>query len=62
MKQSATIENEMMMYLKSLTTDNRSNVRIALPGKQVIRNIMNYSRSLQVLRKKDGEPIFLIGN
>lgn len=32
------------------------------PGNQVISNIMGYARSLEVIRKPSGKPIFLIGN
>jgi hypothetical protein len=32
------------------------------PGSQVIRNILNYARSLEVLKPKTGEAHFLIGN
>jgi hypothetical protein len=63
MKQSTTIENEMMMYLRQTLTDSKcSNEKSSLPGKQVVNNIMNYARSLQVLKSKTADTIFLIGN
>ncbi len=62
MKQSATIESEMMLYFKSITGSKSSNDYASLPGKHVINNIMNYARSIQVLKSKDGDSIFLVGN
>jgi hypothetical protein len=62
MKQSATIENEMMLFVNSLTGSKSLNEKSSLPGKHVIKNIMNYARSLQVLKSKSGDPIVLVGN
>jgi hypothetical protein len=60
MKQINTTENQMMHVVESLTCRISSDNQ--LPGKQVIQNILNYSRALEVLKKKGGEPVFLMGN
>ncbi len=73
MKQFRTIEEELMMITKNLSClsssekDELSSGKSAgreapLPGRHVIRNILNYSRSLEVLKKSSGSPLFLIKN
>ncbi len=78
MKQSGTIEDYLMMYnhLRSGSKTNDHEVTAernqsvcqdqcgqqSLPGKQVIRNILDYSRALTVLKRGDGEPLFILNN
>jgi len=60
MKQLHTIENQMMHVADSIACrkafDNR------LPGKHIINNILNYSRSLEVFKLKRGKPVMILGN
>jgi hypothetical protein len=62
MKQFNTLENEFHMPARTGPGSEGQPGRSQLPGKEVIHNILNYARSLQVLRKRDGECLFLIGN
>lgn len=78
MKQSGTIENYFMMYNypKQDSFDNDHEVTVnsrqpiqpgqfgqqSLPGKQVIRNILNYSRALTVLHRGNDEHLFILNN
>ncbi len=60
MKHLHTTENQMMYVVESLSCQNEANIQ--LPGRQVINNILNYARALEVLRKKNGETFFIVGN
>lgn len=62
MKQFHTLENELIMLAKTFSLPGNSGAELPLPGKNVIRNILNYSRSMQVIRKSDGECLFFINN
>ncbi|MFP4065624.1 MAG: hypothetical protein ACLFN2_00125 [Bacteroidales bacterium] len=78
MKQSGTIENYFIMYSHpkqnsidnnyEIVADNRQPARCgqigqqSLPGKHVIRNIMNYSRALTVLQRGENEHLFILNN
>ncbi|GEM_PF-2041650 len=81
MKQINTIENELLLYLRSIQTDeadskehnmhrqatapdsyHHKNQDAFLPGKHVIHHIMGYARALSVLKRGDGERIFLLNN
>lgn len=60
MKHLHTTENQMMHVIESLTY--RATKDGLLPGKQTISNILGYARALEVLKKKNGESLFLVGN
>jgi len=78
MKQSGTIEDYFIMYTysrpksnaidhevtaeKGQSSCNEQGGQQTLPGKQVIRNILNYSRALTVLQLGDDEHLFIINN
>jgi len=78
MKQSGTIEDYFIMYNyprqnsiahdHEVAADNRQSTRPGqsgqqdLPSKQVIRNILNYSRALTVLQWGDNEHLFILNN
>ncbi len=78
MKQSGTIEDYFMMYNHSRPKSNANDHEVTaekrqstcnerggqqtLPGKQVIRNILNYSRALTVLQLGDDEHLFILNN
>ena len=78
MKQSGTIEDYFMMYNHSKPESNSNDHEVTaekrqsahkeqcgqqpLPGKQVIRNILNYSRALTVLKRGGGEHLFILNN
>ncbi len=78
MKQSGTIEDYFMMYnhlrQESKTNDHEVTAdksqsfckeqcgQQSLPGKQVIRNILSYSRALTVLKRGEGEHLFILNN
>lgn len=44
--------------LREQAMEDKSNI----PGKNILDNIMNYSRSLEVIKKKNDKPVFLIRN
>ncbi len=63
MKQLRTIQNDEIMFFVQSVSDEVSKKNVSsLPGKHVLSNIMNYARSLQVLKKENGEVIMLTGN
>ena len=62
MKQFHTLEDELIMLAKSVSLSATAGKEAPLPGKSVIRNILNYSRSMQVLKKSNGACLFLINN
>lgn len=62
MKQLRTIENEMMMYVQVVSGLTTKADDLPLPGKQVVNNILNYARCLQVMKTRSGETMLLNGN
>ncbi len=62
MKQTYKTEDKPYMLSDTFTGRPFGHDREDLPGRQVIRNILAYAQALEVLKKKSGEPIFLIGN
>ena len=62
MKQFHTLEDELIMLAKTASLSVAAGKEPPLPGRSVIRNILNYSRSMQVLRKSNGNCVFLINN
>lgn len=62
MKQFHTLEDELIMLAKSVSLSATAGKEPLLPGRSVIRNILNYSRSMQVLKKSNGGCLFLINN
>jgi hypothetical protein len=62
MKQFHTLEDEIIMLAKTVSLCAGSGEKLPLPGKNVINNILSYSRSLQILKKNNGECLFLINN
>ena len=62
MKQLPTTENEMMLFPKNAAPEVSADNDYYLPGKQIISNILNYAKSLQVLKRRNGEALFLLGN
>ncbi|MFO7999414.1 MAG: hypothetical protein R6U86_10595 [Bacteroidales bacterium] len=62
MKQFHTLDDELFMLAKSVSVSGALGEHFPLPGKQVINNILSYSRSLQVIKKKDGNCLFLMNN
>ncbi len=42
--------------------ENQTYTEKCLPGKNVVANILNYARALEVFRKSDGESLLLILN
>lgn len=54
----------LLRYPENITTKvaNPSQEPYSGPGQQVINNILNYARSLEVLHISSGEPMLLIGN
>jgi len=47
---------------KELSSGRASNAQPELPGRHVIHNILNYARSLEVMKKNSGEPFYLLKN
>jgi hypothetical protein len=63
MKQLRTIQNdEIMFFVQSVSNVANKKNTSCIPGKHVLNNIMSYARSLQVLKKENGEVIMLTGN
>lgn len=60
MKHLHTTENQMMHVIESLAC--RVTKEEVLPGKQTISNILGYARALEVIKKRNGEALFLVGN
>ncbi len=60
MKHLHTTENQMMHVVESLACQNE--VKVQLPGRQIITNILNYAKALEVMKTKNGESLFLVGN
>jgi hypothetical protein len=42
--------------------ENQTYTEKSLPGKNIVANILNYARALEVFRKSDGESLLLILN
>lgn len=75
MKHVPTINNEIINYLINIQdrasyeanvfanelTDDQNQDR-TLPGKQVISNILNYARAMQVVNNTTGEKFILLQN
>ncbi len=65
MKQSGTINNEIIRFFNSLAvddTDESPKMMQHLPGKYVIDNIMNYARSMNVLHRNNGQTFIMLNN
>jgi hypothetical protein len=65
MKQSGTINNEIIRYFNSLAvddTDENRNMMHHLPRKHVINNIMNYAKSMSVMQGIDGNTFIMLNN
>lgn len=65
MKQAHTINNEMIRYFSSINGEKdheQSMVSSQLPGRHVIRNIMNYAKALDVMHDRKGQPFMLVSN
>jgi hypothetical protein len=62
MKQFHTLEDELIMLAKKVSLSETAGNELPMPGRKVIRNILNYSRSMQVLKKSNGDCLFLINN
>jgi hypothetical protein len=65
MKQSGTINNEIIRYFNSLAvddTDEDQKLMHHYPRKHVINNILNYARSMNVMQTNNGQTFFLLNN
>lgn len=62
MKQFHTLEDQLNMWAKTVSLSDGAGDKLPRPGRNVIKNILDYSRSLQVLKKSNGECLFLINN
>jgi hypothetical protein len=65
MKQSGTINNEIIRYFNSLTVDDTDKDQKLLhhyPRKHVINNILNYARAMNVMQINNGQTFFLLNN
>jgi hypothetical protein len=65
MKQSGTINNEIIRYFNSLAVDNTDENRSMmhhLPRKHIINNIMNYAKSMNVMHGIDGKTFIMLNN
>lgn len=65
MKQSGTINNEIIRYFNSLAVDDTNECRKMMhhqPRKQVINNIMNYARSMNVMHASNGNTFIMLNN
>ncbi len=65
MKQSGTINNEIIRYFNSLAVDDTAESPKMMhhtPRKHVINNIMNYARSMNVIHSSNGKTFIMINN
>lgn len=65
MKQSGTINNEIIRYFNSLAaddTDEAPKMMHHLPRKHVIKNILNYARSMNVMETSNGKTFIMLNN
>lgn len=65
MKQSNTINNEIIRFLNNITGNDAVNQRKTIqhkPGKHVVNNILNYARAMSVLQRENGQAFILLMN
>lgn len=65
MKQSGTINNEIIRFFNSLAIDDTNEspkMMQHMPGKHVIDNIMNYARSMNALHRNNGRTFIILNN
>ncbi len=65
MKQAHTINNEMIRYFSSINEEQdreQPMISAQLPGRHIIKNIMNYAKALDVMHDRKGQPFMMLRN